>query len=72
MLSISVLRGFFTHLETSSVTIHITLSQMLTQVVSKHCKQCSKLVRVDATCQAGGGRLEILLPAKFCATKYIP
>lgn len=51
------------------MTIHIALSQMLMQVVSKHCKQ---LARADAACQAGGGRLEILLPAKFYATKYIP
>lgn len=43
---------------------------MLIQVVSKHCEQCSKLARVGGACQAGGGRLEILLPAKFYATKY--
>lgn len=46
MISISVLRGFCSHLEATSAAIHITLPQMPARVVAQHCKQCNKLGRL--------------------------
>lgn len=53
---ISVESVFYTHLETTSAALHITLPQMPAQVVSQHCKHCNKLGRLARRWEEEGWR----------------